>query len=113
MKKITLVLGIIAFVAFSVGALEITLESAAEIALGNNRALLASYAQQRTLDRNKRSGWNEFFPDLYVGTGLVQNNQIPIYLPGKSPWNFYVAVGGSIELSAATAYRIKGKGWLR
>ncbi len=107
MKKITLVLGIIVFAAFSVNALEITLESAAEIALGNNRVLLASYAEQRTRDRNKRSGWNEFFPDLYVSTGLVQNNQIPQYITA-SPWNFFVAVGGSIELSAATVYRIKG-----
>ncbi len=106
MKKTTLILGILSILTVSVHAMDITLESAAELALGNNRALMAGYSDQRILDRNKRSGWNEFLPDLYAGTGFTRPNQtFPI--PGiYGDWNYSVAVGGSLSLSASTAYRI-------
>ena len=106
MKKITLILGVLAFAAISTSALEVTLESAAELALGNNRALLAKYSEQRTLDRDKRSGWNEFFPELYAGTAFTRLNYLPNVPILNSKWNYSVAVGGSLNLSAATAYRI-------
>ncbi|MCK5737121.1 MAG: TolC family protein, partial [Spirochaetaceae bacterium] len=106
MKRNTLLLSVLVTLTFSVNALDITLESAAELALGNNRALLASYSDQRVLDRDKRSGWNEFLPDIYAGTGFSRANELlpPLGLTDK--WSYSVAIGGSINLSASTAYRI-------
>ena len=107
MKKKALLLGILGILTISLNAMDITLESAAELALGNNRKLLANYSNQRTLDRNKRSGWNEFIPDIYASTGFARPNQPLPYVPSLTGnWNYNVAVGGSLSLSASTAFRI-------
>ncbi|RKX89624.1 MAG: hypothetical protein DRP70_03245 [Spirochaetes bacterium] len=107
MKKTTLILGIVSMLTISVHALDITLESAAELALGNNRALMAGYSDLRILDRTKRSGWNEFLPEIYAGTGFSRPNQPILFVPGmNSDWNYSIAIGGSLNLSASTAYRI-------
>jgi len=107
MKKTILTLFILGMLSVSVFAMDITLESAAELALGNNRALLASYSDQRVLDRYKRSGWNEFLPDIYTSTGFSRMNDLVLALPTvSSNWNYSVAIGGSLSLSASTAYRI-------
>jgi outer membrane protein TolC len=106
MKKITWLLGFLAALTLSANATDITLESAAELALGNNRALQAGYSEQRILNRNKRSGWNEFIPDIYVSTGLSRMNQTIPPLDIHDNWNYSVAVGGALSLSASTAYRI-------
>jgi len=106
MKRTTLILGIFGILTVSIYAMDVTLKSAAELALGNNRVLLASYSDQRILDRDKRSGWNEFIPDIYAGTGFSRaNDLLPIgWVTDK--WSYSVAIGGSINLSASTAYRI-------
>lgn len=107
MKKIVLMAGLLGLAVASMNALEITLESTAELALGNNRALMAQYAEQKTLDRAKKSGWNEFFPDLYVSTGFAAlNNKTVDSLDLNDNWNYSVAVGGSLNISAGSAYRI-------
>lgn len=88
------------------GALEITLESAAELALGNNRLLLAGYTDQNVLQREKRSSWNEFMPQLYAGTGLTRANEALPLPVGGNEWNVAFAVGAQLDISAGSGFRI-------
>jgi len=90
-------------------SLEITLDSAAALALGNNRSLQAKYLNLKTLDRNRKSGWNEFFPDLYAGTNLTRKNQtfdtspLPEF---QGKWHYSFTVGAIMDLSAMSVYNI-------
>ena len=100
-----LAIAVLAVTAAGGAELEINLESAAELALGNNRQLLAGYSLQKPLERAKRSGWNEFMPQLYVGTGLVRTNDTlsPVY---TDPWNVGFMAGARLDFSAGAAFSI-------
>ncbi|MCG8452265.1 MAG: hypothetical protein MI717_03665 [Spirochaetales bacterium] len=70
MKHRTLMLFVFFVTVLPLSALDISLDSVGPIALENNRMLLAKRIGVSSLERTRRSGWNQFVPNLSVGGGL-------------------------------------------
>lgn len=89
----------------SSAALDLTVDEAVEIALEQNLELQSTYVGQRTLERDKRSNWNEFLPEAGISVGLGRTNTLDAGYPDY--WNVAVGASASLDLSADTYFQIE------
>ncbi|MDC7232059.1 MAG: TolC family protein [Spirochaetales bacterium] len=91
--------------AFTLSALDLTVDEAVGIALEKNLNIQSSYIGQRTLERNKNSNWNEFLPEAGVSAGLIRTNTLDNNY--EDNWNLSLGVSATLDLSANTVLKMK------